>query len=227
MPERLGAAYGIKAGKSQDPTQHYQSRPNGPMLRQPSPTGSVGSPSGMVGNPGMVPSPRPIKGGGTGGMLQPITPRPPRGGGIMNPRPTPGGSGPIMAPPRNGGPVVGGGNPKQPKPLPMPTVPGGGGAWQGGTKYPRNGGGMAHPIGSMPAKQQPGRAPAHYGPIQANTGTGSTKRPLQQALGQGSGRAPSKGAMSGSVKGGGAGYAPPQPGLMTPKLPTVGSPRKR
>lgn len=95
--------------------------------------GGIGQPGGMIppprngGTPGFpnprptgpnVPSPRPIKGGGMVGDLQP-GPRPGGGydgsginpgGGIMNPRPTTGGSGPIIDPrqlPRNGGGMVG------------------------------------------------------------------------------------------------------------------------
>ena len=194
MPENLGAAYGMRSTRKQDPTSHFQPRPNGPMtpggpnMQGPWPglsggtkgpggggfvgtmptvggtpkyqprvgQGGVGQPGGMIppgGYPrnGGVPgggfvsggtkSPRPRGGGYDGSGINPgggiMNPRPTpgmnSGGGIMNPRPTSPPSGPIMAPPSAGGPRVGGG--KQPRPLGSMPMPKGGGTLQ--PKLPR------------------------------------------------------------------------------------------
>jgi hypothetical protein len=77
--ESLGASYGMRSTRTQDPSSHWQSRPNGPMVGQ----GGVGMPGGMI--------PPPMKGGGgMGGVFQPGGG--PRSGPIFqNPRPTKGG----------------------------------------------------------------------------------------------------------------------------------------
>jgi hypothetical protein len=192
----------MKSTFKQDPTQHFQSRPNtrmgGPM-QTPGPSGPI-----------MDPRQLPPKGGGMGGDLQP-------GGGFVSHMPTvgqggvgqPGGMIPPGGYPRNGG--TPGGVPKQPRggydgsginpgggimnPRPTPGMNSGGGIMNprpvkgggmSGGFQPIGGGPNMHPLGSAPKQIKPLPMPTLPTPGKLQPGMGQLKpMPMGQPLGSG------------------------------------------